>query len=343
MNKVLYLWRKYDSLGQMHPLISIIVPLYNVAPYLERCLQSLVQQDYQPLEIILIDDGSTDGSGEICDQWATQNPSIKVVHQENQGQAQARNRGTALAQGEWISYVDADDYLATNAMSLLWEAADSSEADLAIGNFYFVSEDGKKCVLAAPLQDKLRSGIEATEDLLYQRNIETSPCGRLYRKSLTEGICFPEGKYYEDLGTVYRYSLKAKRVVYCSEPLYHYVYRSDSSSSQAFQPKKMDAIEMAQSLYQGVCREAPDLEKAAACRLLSMCFHILFQTPEKSSYEKEIFEIITVHRSQVVCDGKARKITRFMALMSYLGVDFLRFIYRLNQTLHCHAGRESYR
>lgn len=327
----------------MHPLISIIVPVYQVAPYLERCLQSLVQQDYQPLEIILIDDGSTDGSGEICDQWATQNPSIKVVHQENQGQAQARNRGTTLAQGEWISFVDADDYLATNAISLLWEAADSSEADLAIGNFYFVSEDGKKSVLAAPLQDKLRSGLEATEDLLYQRNIETSPCGRLYRKSLTEGILFPEGKIYEDLATVYRYSLRATRVVYCSEPVYHYVYRSQSSSSQHFQHKKMDAIEMANSLYEGICREAPTLEKAAACRRLSMCFHILFQTPEKSSYEKEIFAIIKQDRAKVLGDRKARKITRFMSMMSYLGVGFLRFIYRLNQIIHCHAGRESYR
>lgn len=327
----------------MKDLISIIVPVYNVAPYLERCLQSIVQQDYSTLEIILIDDGSTDGSEKICDEWAAKDERIKVLHQQNHGQAHARNRGLGMAQGEWISFVDADDYLAEHAIALLWEEAERSEADLAIGNFYFVSEDASQKHLAAPLQDKLRNGMEATEDLLYQRNIETSPCGRLYRKSLMQGIVFPEGRIYEDLGTVYRYSLKAKRVVYCSEPVYYYVYRSTSSSSQAFSERKMDAIAMAKSMYDDICRQAPRLKKAAACRLLSMCFHILFQTPRKSSYEKEIFAEIKQHRAIVVGDKKARKITRFMSLMSYMGCGYLRCIYRLNQTLHCHAGRESYR
>jgi glycosyltransferase involved in cell wall biosynthesis len=103
----------------MKDQISIIVPVYNVAPYLERCLQSLAQQDYSTLEIILIDDGSTDGSEKICDEWAAKDERIKVLHQQNHGQAHARNRGLDMAQGEWISFVDADDYLATHAIALL--------------------------------------------------------------------------------------------------------------------------------------------------------------------------------------------------------------------------------
>lgn len=327
----------------MQPLISIVVPVYNVAPYLERCLQSIVNQYYRPIEIVLVNDGSNDGSENICEQWADRYDFIKVLHQENQGQAQARNRGKEVAQGEYISFVDADDELAENALTILWDALECAEADMAVGNFYFVSEKNAQKHLAAPLKDQVRNGRDATEDLLYQRNIETSPCGRLYKKALMDGIGFPEGFIYEDLGTVYRYSLKAKRVVYCAEPVYHYVYRSGSSSSQNFKPKKMDAIVMAKSMYEGICREAPELQKAAACRLLSMCFHILFQTPARSDFEKEIFKLIKQHRATTINDRKARKITRFMSLMSCAGPGWLRFIYRLNQIIHCHAGRESFR
>lgn len=327
----------------MQPLISIVVPVYNVAPYLERCLQSIVNQDYRPIEIVLVNDGSNDGSENICEQWADRYDFIKVLHQENQGQAQARNRGKEVAQGEYISFVDADDELTENALTILWDALECAEADMAVGNFYFVSEKNAQKHLAAPLKDQVRNGQDATEDLLYQRNIETSPCGRLYKKALMDGIDFPEGFIYEDLGTVYRYSLKAKRVVYCAEPVYHYVYRSESSSSQSFKPKKMDAIVMAKSMYEGICREAPELKKAASCRLLSMCFHILFQTPARSDFEKEIFKLIKQHRTTTINDRKARKITRFMSLMSYAGLGWLRFIYRLNQIIHCHAGRESFR
>lgn len=323
----------------MNLLISVIVPVYNAAPYLERCLQGIVNQDYRPIEIILVNDGSSDASREICETWAAKYDFISVVHQENHGQAHARNRGLELARGEYICFVDADDYLAEKALTILLENLEFREADMAVGNFYFVSEDNSKKQLAAPLKDALRSGLQATEDLLYQRNIETSPCGRLYRRSLTEGIRFPEGRIYEDLATVYRYTLKAKRVAYCAEPVYHYVYRSESTSSQAFHPKKMDAIAMAECLYKGVCESAPDLQKAAACRLLSMCFHILFQTPKRSVYEKDIFQIIKQHRRVVWQDKKARKITRFMSLMSYGGLGLLRLIYQLNQQLHCHAGR----
>ncbi len=325
------------------PLVSIIVPVYNVAPYLDRCVQSIVCQDHENLEILLIDDGSKDGSGEICENWALKDDRVKVIHQENQGLSFTRNRGIESTQGVYLSFVDADDYLSPHFISHLLEALISNEANMAVGNFYFVSENSRKAVIAAALKDLLRNGKEATEDLLYQRNLEASSCGRLYRRECIGDIRFPEGRIFEDLGTTYRFTLNAKRVVYCSEPLYYYVYRRSSISSKAFSPKKMDAIDMAESLYKGVCAKAPELEKAAACRLLSMCFHILFQTPRGSSYENEIFDLIKRHRQKVFFDGKARKVTRFMALMSYGGPRFLRLIYQLNQSFRVYAGRESHR
>ncbi len=327
----------------MNELISIIIPVFNVAPLLERCLQSVHLQEYTNLEIILVDDGSNDGSGDICDAWAKKDPRIRVLHQANGGPSLARNAGVAAARGAYISFVDADDYVADNMIALLYRRLTAQKADMAIGNFYYVSSDGKRKRLAASLCSGVYSGRQAAEDLFYQRGLEASPCGRLYRSDIVRASPFPEHRCYEDLGNTYKYYLQARTVVYCAEPVYYYVYRADSLSSRPFDDMKMDAIVMARSLYEDVCCRAPELGTAAACRLLSMCFHILFKTPCRSVYEKDIFALIKEHRCEVYRDAKARTVTRVMALLSYGGPGVLRCIYNINRFFKLYAGRESYR
>lgn len=203
--------------------ISVIVPVYNVKPYLNTCLDSILAQTYENLQIILVDDGSADGSGSICDQYAARDPRIQVIHQENLGVSAARNAGLAAATGAWIGWVDSDDWIEPEMFTRLLEGAIRENADIAICGRY--QEYPDRQVPFGPESERILTGPEGLFSLLEEKQMDNALYDKLYRRELFDGIRFPEGRTYEDLAVLYRVFEEAARILCLPERLYHYRQR----------------------------------------------------------------------------------------------------------------------
>lgn len=219
------------------PLISIIVPVYNVKDYLEKCLQSICVQTYKNLEIILIDDGSSDGSGELCDLFAQRDGRIKVIHQTNAGQSAARNRGLAVAQGEFLGFVDSDDWIEPDMYEFLYHLLKENGADISICSHY--RDKGKKSVAKYSSGEQfVFTRDEGIRALVVDRRIRNYVWDKLYKRRLFSGITFPLNRIFEDIAISYRIFYKAEKIVVREFPKYHYVIRDGSAMQSKYDPLK---------------------------------------------------------------------------------------------------------
>ena len=211
--------------------ISVIVPVYNTAEYLPKCLNSILRQSYMPLEMILVDDGSTDGSGMICDEYASNYPEmIRVIHQNNQGSAAARNVGINLSRGEYLSFIDSDDYIEPDMFERLIDILLNNHADMAVGEMLVEKVDGKSyCRVSGDILF-CWSTEEALLQLCSYRYLHVSFCPALFKKHIIGELRFPEGKRCEDYYLLYQVVAACKKIAYCSTPFYHYVQRGQSNS-----------------------------------------------------------------------------------------------------------------
>ena len=220
----------------MLPLISIIVPVYNVEKYLEECLNSIISQTYTNLEIILVDDGSTDGSSYICDKYSAMDPRIIVCHQNNKGLSAARNIGLLKAKGEFIGFIDSDDWIEKDMYESLYKSISSNNSD--ISGCSFVEETALFPRLVGVSSDQIMSPQQAMKLLLTDKGITNNVWNKLYRSKLFDNISFPDGKVYEDVATLYKLILKAKKLSIISKAGYHYrinpngIMRSNNISYQ---------------------------------------------------------------------------------------------------------------
>ena len=206
----------------MKPKISILVAAYNVAEYLDQCLDSIVGQTYSNLEIIIVDDGSTDATGAICDHFKKADKRVKVIHQANGGLSAARNAGLKAAKGDFVMFVDGDDFIKPDMVQKLCDA--SVDADVVICGYQIFP--GSENIRP---EEKIYSGEAATIDLLTnQEDYMVVSWNKLYKRELFDGIIFPLGKKHEDNLTTYKIFPKAKKVVCISDPLYYYVQRKNS-------------------------------------------------------------------------------------------------------------------
>ena len=219
------------------PLISIIVPVYNVKDYLEKCLQSICVQTYKNLEIILIDDGSSDGSGELCNLFAQRDGRIKVIHQTNAGQSAARNRGLAVAQGELLGFVDSDDWIEPDMYEFLYHLLKENGADISICSHY--RDKGKKSVAKYSSGEQfVFTRDEGIRALVVDRRIRNYVWDKLYKRRLFSGITFPLNRIFEDIAISYRIFYKAEKIVVREFPKYHYVIRDGSAMQSKYDPLK---------------------------------------------------------------------------------------------------------
>ena len=205
------------EINQAEPLISVIVPVYNVENYLDKSIGSILAQTYQNLELILVDDGSKDASGAMCDAWRAKDARIRVIHQANGGQALARNHGIDEAAGAYLAFIDSDDWIAPDYLETLYRLLQEHRAEISICDKQMIYESGGQAK-SSEEEDQIRdyTNREALKALFYQREIDNSPWGKLYRASLFNGVRFPEGKIYEDLGTIYRLLYQCEAVLLSS-------------------------------------------------------------------------------------------------------------------------------
>lgn len=211
--------------------VSIIVPVYNMEKYLEKCLESIENQTYKNIEVIIIDDGSTDLSKNICERFLVgKYKKFKLITQKNGGLSKARNTGLSVATGEYIYFLDSDDYIHPRTIEIMINSAIENSADIVVTNFINVSSE-KENLLYNNLNKKYNALIAKKEDF-YLQKISNHACSKLYKKSLfTENnIIFPEGRAYEDVATTYRLIDKANIIIYIPIGLYYYLNRLDSIS-----------------------------------------------------------------------------------------------------------------
>lgn len=313
------------------PLVSIVVPVYNVERYIEECASSLIVQTYRDIEIILVDDGSTDGSGALCDRIADMDPRIHVLHKTNGGLSDARNHGLREASGEWVSFVDSDDWVSPVFIEALLRAVLDTGCEISAMPFGKPFRDGGRCVLVdslgcvAPAKPLPSSRVQHL--MLYQA-LDTAVQWRLYRKGMLGEDPFPVGLYYEDLASVYRIIRQVDRVaVLDCRDLYAYRMRRDSIIRQEYKHIKAEsALRIADQLYRDITAWYPELAAAAASRCFSVCRMVYAQVPTGCDStvaterdRDQLWAVLKRHRATVARDPRARKRERLAAGISCLG------------------------
>ena len=207
-------------------LISVIVPVYNVEKYLEECINSIINQTYKNLEIILVDDGATDNSGKMCDEFAKKDNRIKVIHKNNGGLSDARNAGIEIATGEYIQFVDSDDYIDFDMIELLYKNAKKYDTDISMCSHYILTEE--ECTPEGTGELNIYNRVQVLKEILLDEKVRSYAWNKLFAKELFKEIRFPKGKVFEDILTIPKLFDKAKKVVLDDQPKYYYRQRKGS-------------------------------------------------------------------------------------------------------------------
>ena len=223
----------------MKPLLTVVIPVYNVEKYLNRCLESILIQEWKNYDIIMVDDGSTDRSPQICDDYVKAYDFISVIHKENGGLSDARNTGLSQAKGEYVYFPDSDDWLEPDTFIALAEALESQKFDIISFNREFIKGE-EDVIISDPVENQVFEGKDAFVHMLKHSYITGFANDKIYRKSLfvDHDILFPKGKYYEDLGTNYKLFLSAKKVYATNQKYYHYLIDNPDSITQSWNEKK---------------------------------------------------------------------------------------------------------
>lgn len=255
-------------------LISVIVPVYKVEAYLNKCVQSIVDQTHRNLEIILVDDGSPDRCGEICDAWAAKDSRIRVIHKPNGGGAQARNTGLDHATGDYISFVDSDDYIHTEMLSFLMRTIQATQSDIAECGYRVVAEDtnamevsGKDTVVCYTTEQALRENIR-------DRVCRQLVWNKLYAQRVLDGVRFVEKKFIDDEFFTYRAIAQAEKIAVTTKQYYFYRQQSGSAMHQRFSLKWFQSVEAKMCRLEYIGAHYPALLSDARQNLFQTCLYL---------------------------------------------------------------------
>ena len=258
-------------------MISVIIPLYNVEEYLARCVDSILAQTYENLEVILVDDGAKDSSGAICDAFASKDSRVKVIHKENGGLSSARNAGLEVAAGEYIGFVDSDDWITPDAYAHLMTLAEKYDVKLVCGGRYDVSgKTGETTVGLCPPREEVVSSEELVGRIFLWDGCDSSACDKLYHRSLLEHFRYPEGMVCEDVPVTYKIILQTDRVALSDWPFYHYYHRPGSiSTTKTITEKTFHFSRHTEGIYPYIRENHPAIEPQARYLRVRSLSHIL--------------------------------------------------------------------
>lgn len=256
-------------------MISIVVPVYNVLQFLPDCINSIWAQGIDEIEIILVDDGSTDNSGVLCDQYAEKYNNVKVIHQKNSGLSAARNAGIEIAKGEFITFVDSDDMLAEGFISTALELAKIHQADfIAFSNVRCGADEQwpiKYQERKTSIVNVYAERVQKMQKFLIGTEIGTTAWAKVYRRELFEKIRYPVGKYHEDVFTTYKVVDKASKIVATSQVGYIYRRSPNSITTSGFSQKRWDSIEGKKLQLEFIKKNYPSLQKEAETGIIYAC------------------------------------------------------------------------
>lgn len=311
-------------------LITVIVPIYNVAEYLPKCIDSIIKQTYNQLEIILVDDGSSDNSGQICDQFALKDTRIRVIHKVNGGLSDARNAGISIANGEYIGFVDADDFIEYNMYEKLYTSIKIANAQIGICGRW-IENNGVTTEYQVDNKFEVMSNLQALQYYFIGEKIDSSACDKLFKKTLFDGVLFPKGKIHEDIFIMHQIIEKSTIVVRTGVPLYHYVNRTNSITKSNFSKKNLEYIEAHKDAYQ---KYKQDLKLKSYVQLFFLKSHIviidkLIFIGESRKFNVEFKGCVSVIRSNIISILTNDKFTSKDKIKSML-ITFFLPIYKYN-------------
>lgn len=285
--------------------ISIIVPVYNVEDYIKECLDSLVAQTYKDIEIVIVDDGSKDGSIAICEEYAKRYDNIVIYTKENGGLSDARNYGIKVAKAPYLMFVDSDDTLTPDACEVLLKLLEEQNVDIAIGELY------RKGPNKVGTTVKMYEPVEALAEILRETSFSTSACAKLFKRELFEKVEFPKGMLFEDFGTVYKLFFEAKRIAYLEHDLYFYRVRENSITTQRFTTRKMDLFKIADEIDAYIEAHCKDLMKISKNRRTRYAISFLKEIAIGGAERKEdVEQLLSYVKSDIVSYlGSPYKIT----------------------------------
>ena len=266
-------------------LISIIVPIYKVEAYLDQCVSSIVEQTYQNLEIILVDDGSPDRCPVLCDEWAAKDSRIRVIHKPNGGLSDARNAGLDVCRGEYVAFVDSDDWLESNYVDKMLGAAQTEQADIVTCTFVDEFEATGKTVCNP--KEAFVGNTEQALQMLYDGTRIITAAMKFYRRYIWQDLRFPVGRLYEDALTTYKVFDLAKTIVQIPDGLYHYRVREGSIMTSAFSLKTTGISDVWKENYLFCKEEYPRVADAARSFWLEHIPPLLAQFPKSMNEEEK--------------------------------------------------------
>lgn len=310
----------------MNDLISVIVPVFNVASYIDRCIVSIIEQQNVNMEIILVDDGSTDGCGEKCDEYAKKDKRIRVIHKKNEGLSSARNVGLGCARGEYIFFLDGDDYLAEDALLNMYACLNETDSDICEGVIKAVDDSGCGFTVSKKISYKVFNKNDALESLMYLNDFTNSACAKLFRKNTIGEIRFPEKKLYEDLATTYKFFFNANKSVKLDQIVYYYYQNNDSIMHKQYSSKRLTAIDFASEQLDYCRSHEQELISAAEYRLTYECIRVLNEMPFFCKDSRRVFNILRKYRASVLGDKKLsfrKKVLLFSSFFGKIGIKVM--------------------
>ena len=257
-------------------LVSVIVPVYNVEEYLCRCVDSILSQTYHNLEVILVDDGAKDNSGTICDDYAARDARVRVVHKENGGLSSARNAGIDIARGDYLEFVDSDDWIEPDAVESMVSMVLEHQVELVVGGRYDVkAKTGQRKVGLCPPKTEVISGEEMVSRMFRWDNCDSAAPDKLFHRRLFSQIRFPYGKVCEDVPIMYKIVLDAGQVALLSKPIYNYFHRPGSITFSSVSEKNFHFSQHTAVILPDIQRHYPRLEREARyLRLRSLIYAV---------------------------------------------------------------------
>lgn len=317
--------------------ISVIVPVYNVESFLNQCIRSIVQQEYRNLEIILVDDGSTDRSPQICDEWAKKDRRIKVIHTQNGGGGKARNIALNIAKGAFVGFVDSDDYIASDFYNHLMQIM-TSEVDIAECSYF--ETDGDKAQFVTPNNCVIMqyTAKEALKENIKDHFFRQLIWNKLYRRSVIDDIRFPEGKKIDDEYWTYQVIGNARSLIRSNAELYAYRQQENSVMHSLKPDKRLQVLEAKTKRHDYICKYYPELSKTSLNNLWFSCiyqgqFMIRYMKKQKRKetigYIQEILDRYPMDSDTKSSVGRTEKMWLIMAEVSFKFTCYFRNILKI--------------
>lgn len=258
-------------------LLSIIIPVYNVEPYISKCLESVINQTYPYLDIIIVDDGSTDGSGQICDTYQNTDKRVRVFHKKNEGPSSARNMGLHYAKGEFIGFVDSDDFIDLDMYESMLQEMENDVDIVTCGRRISYPKE-KHCNSKSAFymsKRKKMNNVTAIEEFLKHELISFSVCDKVFRRELFDDVCFPYKRTSEDIPVAYKTLSKSRNIVYLGKLKYHNFHRDGSITRQGFYRRRIDYVLFMGEICRDVAEKYPQLLMQAEALYLMHVFHTI--------------------------------------------------------------------